>query len=217
MDQVWDLIRHLINPQWILEHGGFWLLLFIIFAETGLFVGFFLPGDSLLFVTGMTLSINNHLSGMNVWEVVVVVIIAGILGNFTGFWFGKKSGPLLFKRKDSLLFKKKHLVAAHEFYEKYGGGAIVFARFLPFIRTFAPIIAGIVKMEFKKFSLYNIIGCVGWVGSMILAGYFLGRAIPGLQNHLELIVIGIVVITTGPVLVKLFLTKKKKTSSASTD
>lgn len=215
MDQVWELARHLINPQWILEHGGFWLLVFIIFAETGLFIGFFLPGDSLLFVTGMTLSINNHLSGMNVWEIVVVVIIAGILGNFTGFWFGKKSGPLLFKREDSLLFKKKHLVAAHEFYEKYGGGAIVFARFLPFIRTFAPIVAGIVKMKFRKFSLFNIIGSVGWVSSMILAGYFLGRAIPGLQDHLELIVIGIVVITTGPVLIKLFLTKRKKTTAAS--
>lgn len=215
MDQVWELARHLINPQWILEHGGFWLLVFIIFAETGLFIGFFLPGDSLLFVTGMTLSINNHLSGMNVWEIVVVVIIAGILGNFTGFWFGKKSGPLLFKREDSLLFKKKHLVAAHEFYEKYGGGAIVFARFLPFIRTFAPIVAGIVKMKIRKFSLFNIIGSVGWVSSMILAGYFLGRAIPGLQDHLELIVIGIVVITTGPVLIKLFLTKRKKTTAAS--
>lgn len=217
MDQFWDLIKHLINPQWILEHGGLWLLIFIIFAETGLFIGFFLPGDSLLFVTGMTLSITNHISGLNVWEVIVMVILAGILGNFAGFWFGKKSGPLLFKREDSLLFKKKHLVAAHDFYKKYGGGAIVFARFLPFIRTFAPIVAGIVKMDVKKFALFNVIGCVGWVAIMILAGYFLGRAIPGLQDHLDLIVIGIVVITTAPILIKVLTSKKKKEAPVSTE
>jgi membrane-associated protein len=209
MDQYWELFKHLINPQWILEHGGLWLLIFIIFAETGLFIGFFFPGDSLLFVTGMTLSINNHISGMNVWEVTVLVILAGILGNYAGFWFGKKSGPLLFKREDSLLFKKRHLVAAHEFYEKYGGGAIVFARFLPFIRTFAPIVAGIVRMDFKKFSVFNMIGSVAWVSSMVLAGYFLGKAIPGLQEHLELIVLAIILLTTGPILVKLLFRKKK--------
>jgi membrane-associated protein len=209
MDQYWELFKHLINPQWILEHGGLWLLIFIIFAETGLFIGFFFPGDSLLFVTGMTLSIGNHISGMNVWEVTVLVILAGILGNYAGFWFGKKSGPLLFKREDSLLFKKRHLVAAHEFYEKYGGGAIVFARFLPFIRTFAPIVAGIVKMDFKKFSVFNIIGSIAWVSSMVLAGYFLGKAIPGLQEHLELIVLAIILLTTGPILIKLLFGKKK--------
>jgi membrane-associated protein len=212
MDQVWELIRHLINPQWILEHGGLWLLLFIIFAETGLFIGFFFPGDSLLFVTGMTLSINNHISGLNVWEVTLLVTLAGILGNYAGFWFGKKSGPLLFKREDSLLFKKKHLVAAHEFYEKYGGGAIVFARFLPFIRTFAPIVAGIVKMDYKKFSVFNIVGCVAWVFIMILAGYFLGKTIPGLQEHLELIVLVMILITTAPIIIKLLWKKKPRAS-----
>jgi membrane-associated protein len=210
MDQAIEFFKHLINPQWILEHGGLWLLLFIIFAETGLFVGFFLPGDSLLFVTGMTLSLNNHISGFNVWEVIALVMLAGFLGNFAGYWFGKKSGPLLFKREDSFLFKKRHLIAAHEFYEKYGAGAIVFARFLPFIRTFAPIVAGIVKMEYRKFTIFNFLGCVAWVSSMILIGYFLGKAIPGLEKHLELIVLGIVVITTGPVLIKLLFTKKKR-------
>lgn len=211
------MVKHLINPQWILEHGGLWLLLFIIFAETGLFIGFFFPGDSLLFVTGMTLSINDHISGLNVWEVIFLVIMAGILGNFAGYWFGKKSGPLLFSRDDSLLFKKKHLVAAHEFYQKYGGGAIVFARFLPFIRTFAPIVAGIVEMKLKKFSFFNVVGCIAWVAAMILAGYFLGRAVPGLQDHLDLIVIGIVLITTGPILIKVLLSRKKKNAPASTD
>lgn len=209
MDQAWELIKHLINPQWILEHGGLWLLLIIIFAETGLFIGFFFPGDSLLFVTGMTLSATLHISGFNTWEIIAMVIIAGILGNFVGYWFGKKSGPMLFRREDSLLFKKKHLIAASDFYKKYGAGAIVFARFLPFIRTFAPIVAGIVKMEFKKFTLFNMIGCIAWVSFMILAGFYLGKAIPGLQEHLEWIVLGIVVITTGPVLFKLLFKTKK--------
>ncbi len=207
---MWDFLQHIINPQWILEHGGLWLLLLIVFAETGLFLGFFLPGDSLLFVTGMTLSLQNHISGMNVWEVTLLITLAGILGNYVGYWFGRKSGPLLFKREDSLLFKKKHLFAAHEFYEKYGGGAIFLARFLPFIRTFAPIVAGIVKMNFRKFSLFNILGSVVWVFFITLAGYFLGKAIPGLEEHLLIIVIAMVVITTGPVLYKLLFGKLKK-------
>ncbi len=209
MGNAWEMLQHLINPQWILDHGGLWLLLVIIFAETGLFLGFFLPGDSLLFVTGMTLSLNNHISGLNVWETVILVTLAGILGNFAGYWFGKKSGPLLFKRKDSLLFKKKHLLAANEFYEKYGGSAIVLARFLPFIRTFAPIVAGIVKMGFKKFGIFNVIGCIAWVAIMILGGYYLGKAIPGLQDHLFIIVIAMVVVTTAPVLFKILFGKKK--------
>lgn len=209
MGQTWDLIKQLINPQWILDHGGLWLLLIIVFAETGLFVGFFFPGDSLLFVTGMALSVNNHISGFPVWVVVLMVSLAGILGNYAGYWFGRKSGPLLFSRKDSLLFKKRHLITAHEFYEKHGGGAIVFARFLPFIRTFAPIVAGIVVMDFKKFSIFNIIGCIAWVCLMILSGFFLGRSIPGLKDHLDLIVIVLVIVTTGPVLFKIFFGKKK--------
>lgn len=217
MEHAWEFIQHLINPQWILEHGGLWLLLIIVFAETGLFLGFFLPGDSLLFVTGMTLSINNHISGMNVWEVIACVTLAGILGNFAGYWFGNKSGPLLFKRKDSLLFKKKHLIAAHEFYEKHGGGAIVLARFLPFIRTFAPIVAGIVKMDLKKFALFNIVGCIAWVTVMTLSGYYLGKAIPGLEEHLLIIVLVIIVVTTAPVLYKIIFGKNKnsKTSLSS--
>ncbi len=214
MENVWEFLQHLINPQWILNHGGLWLLLIIVFAETGLFLGFFLPGDSLLFVTGMTLSLNNHISGLNVWEVVALVALAGILGNFAGYWFGKQSGPLLFKRKDSLLFKKKHLIAAHDFYEKHGGGAIVLARFLPFIRTFAPIVAGIVKMHFRKFSLFNIIGCIAWVTVMILGGYYLGKAIPGLEKHLFLIVVVMVVVTTGPVLYKIIFGKNKNSKTS---
>jgi len=143
--------------------------------------------------------------------VVLLVAVAGILGNFVGYWFGKKSGPLLFKREDSLFFKKKHLIAAHEFYEKHGGLAIIFARFLPFIRTFAPIVAGIVKMDYRKFTLFNIIGCVLWVSMMMCAGYFLGISFPWLGDHLEWIVVGIVFVTTAPVIFRLLFGSRKST------
>ncbi|HEY6082293.1 MAG TPA: VTT domain-containing protein [Chitinophagaceae bacterium] len=208
MDHLIEIFKHLINPEWILNHGGLWLLVFIIFAETGLFIGFFLPGDSLLFVTGMVLA-KTIISGLGVVPVLILVSIAGVLGNFAGYWFGKKSGPLLFKKEDTFLFKKRHLIAAHEFYEKHGGGAIIFARFLPFIRTFAPIVAGIVQMEFKRFAFYNITGSLAWVFTMILSGYFLGRAFPWLGNHIELIVLGLILITTAPVILKLLTVKKK--------
>ncbi|KAA2241597.1 DedA family protein [Chitinophaga agrisoli] len=210
MDQITELFKHLINPQWIIEHGGIYLLLLIIFAETGLFVGFFLPGDSLLFVAGIYGGLLSE-SFFNVPFALIMfmIAVAGVLGNVVGFWFGRKSGPLLFSRKDTLLFKKKYLYQAKEFYEKHGGGAIFLARFLPIVRTFAPIVAGIVQMDGKKFMLYNIVGSFAWVFSMMLAGHYLDKAFPSLKEHLELIILVIVLITTLPVLIKLFFGKTK--------
>ncbi|RAJ87502.1 membrane-associated protein [Chitinophaga dinghuensis] len=210
MDQIIELFRHLINPKWIIDHGGLYLLVAIIFAETGLFVGFFLPGDSLLFLAGFYgKEICASFHDAPFFIVMLVIALAGVLGNMVGFWFGRKSGPVLFKRKDSLLFKKKHLYQAKEFYDRYGGGAIFFARFLPIIRTFAPIVAGIVGMERKRFMFFNIVGSFSWVFSMMLAGYFLGKKFPGLKDHLELIVIILVLITTLPVILKLVFGKAK--------
>jgi membrane-associated protein len=218
--------KDLVNPMFYIIYGGLWLLLFIVFAETGLFVGFFLPGDSLLFVAGIY---SNNLAhellksfGLGEWRfewidlflLISLISIAGILGNAVGFWFGKKIGPTMFHWRDRFLFKKKYLYDAHEFYEKHGGGAIIFARFLPIVRTFAPIVAGIVGMDGKKFSFFNTIGCIAWVFSMIIAGHFLQKWIYSqfdfdLKKHLEVIVLGIVVVTTAPVLIKLFTGKKK--------
>jgi membrane-associated protein len=143
-----------------------------------------------------------------------LITIAGVIGNFVGYWFGRKSGPFLYERKDSFFFKKKHLMQAHDFYERNGGGAIIIARFVPFVRTFAPIVAGIVKMDRKKFAYFNFLGCVLWVGSMLLGGHFLQRFIMNqfnfdLKEHLEVIVIGIVVVTTFPVIWKVLVPKKK--------
>lgn len=211
----------LLQPQFYIEHGGLWLLLFVVFAETGLFAGFFLPGDSLLFVAGIYSSnLANEIfpTGNEYLDLVVLLVLiaaAGIIGNATGYWFGKKVGPAMYGWKENLLFKRHYLTQAHDFYEKYGGRAIIIARFIPIIRTFAPIIAGIVGMDGKKFTFFNIIGCVSWVFSMLFAGHFLQKWILtqfgfDLKQHLEVIVLGIVLVTTAPVLIKLFSVRKTK-------
>lgn len=215
----------LLQPQWYINNGGLWFILFTVFAETGLFAGFFLPGDSLLFVSGIyshdlvktSLGIHNAGAFLDLMMLGVLISIAGILGNYVGYWFGRKSGPFLFQRKDTFLFKKKYLLQAKEFYEKHGGGAIVMARFLPVVRTFAPIVAGIVGMDKKKFSFYNIVGCIAWVFAMLFGGHYLQQLFLrwfqfDLKEHLEVIIIIIVLVTTTPVIMKLFFTKKKTTN-----
>ncbi|MBS1908426.1 MAG: VTT domain-containing protein [Bacteroidetes bacterium] len=214
--------HELLNPAFYIENGGLWLFLFIVFAETGLFAGFFLPGDSLLFVAGIYsndlimqgLNINTGSDFLQLLILTLLVIISGVLGNSVGYWFGLKSGPTLYNRKDSFFFKKRYLEQAHDFYEKNGAGTIVVARFLPIIRTFAPIVAGIVKMDKKKFMFYNIVGCIAWAVTMLFAGHYLNSFIKSrynfdLKEHLEVIVLGIVAITTLPVIWKLFFGRKK--------
>jgi len=216
--------KDLLNPEFYIEHGGLWILLFIVFAETGLLAGFFLPGDSLLFVAGIySDKLGNEIMPggnefLHLLLLMVFISLAGILGNFVGFWFGKKSGPFLYHRKESFFFKKKYLNQAHEFYEKHGGTAIIFARFLPIIRTFAPVIAGVVDMDKKKFAYFNVVGSISWVAAMLLAGHFLQKFILNqfgfdLKQHLEVIVLGIVLITTLPVLIKLFSRTASKIQS----
>jgi membrane-associated protein len=211
----------LLNPEFYIQNGGLWLFLFIVFAETGLFAGFFLPGDSLLFVAGIY---SNELARevfhtgndfLNLVLIIVLVVIAGVAGNWVGYWFGARSGPYLFRREDTFFFKKKHLFAAKDFYDKYGGSAIVFARFLPFIRTFAPIVAGIVGMDKKKFAYYNIAGCIAWAVAMLSAGhylymFFLKKFNFDIKEHLEAIVILIILVTTAPVLWKVFSRRAHK-------
>lgn len=212
--------KDLLNPMYYIINGGLLLLLFIVFAETGLFAGFFLPGDSLLFVAGIYsgnlgrefLKWLGLLQYQNEWfdliMLVALISLAGILGNMVGYWFGRKSGPYLFQRKDTFFFRKKYLYQARDFYEKHGGGAIIFARFLPLVRTFAPIVAGIVNMERKKFMFFNIVGSFIWVFSLIFAGHFLYKVVLNqfhvdLRKHLEVIVLVIVAITTLPVAIKM--------------
>lgn len=234
----------LLQPQWYVDNGGLWLLLFIVFAETGLFVGFFLPGDSLLFVAGIYAheiktkagelkpGLGNQVLewfGLNYpdysyWFDLLLLIglisLMGILGNMVGYWTGRKVGPAMYNWRDRFLFKKRYLRQAHDFFEKHGGVAIIGARFLPFIRTFTPIVAGIVQMDKKKFHFFNMAGCIAWVTTMVLGGFFLQKWILkqfdfDMKEHLELIVLGIVLVTTAPVIIKMFsLSKKKKKDQA---
>jgi membrane-associated protein len=200
--------------EWIITNGGLYFLLFVIFAETGLLIGFFLPGDSLLFAAGIYISdLAKEFFDLHFSVIIVLVIIASILGNIVGYWFGRKAGPLLYERKETWLFRKKHLVRATEFYHQYGKATIFLAKFLPIIRTFAPIVAGIVKMDRPTFIFYNIIGSIAWVSSMMLGGHFLQAWVLkefnfSLKDHIEAITIVIILITTLPVLYKLFFAKK---------
>jgi membrane-associated protein len=210
METIIEFLNNLIDPGWIVQHGGLYFVALIVFIETGLFFGFFLPGDSLLFIAGMIIA--NTLSPFAVPVINLVywiglITLAGVLGNFAGYWFGKKSDRFLF-RKDRWLFKRKYLVQAEEFYAKKGGGAIIIARFLPIIRTFAPIVAGMVGMKPSKFSLYNVLGSFLWVVTIVTAGFLLGEN-AWAKEHLEKIILGIVLLTTAPVLLKLLFRRKR--------
>src|ERR1700754_2002519 len=180
MEQFWDHLQNLTDAQSIISKGGFYLLLIVIFAETGLFFGFFLPGDYLLVLAGLLCA--THILDVDIFVLLSSLIAAGVLGNYTGYWFGYRTGPMLFKRNESFFFKKRYVTMAEEFYAKYGGMALVLGRFFPIIRTFAPIFAGVVKVNFRKFTIYNMAGSITWVNTFILSGYFLGRRYPQLKD-----------------------------------
>jgi membrane-associated protein len=196
MDGVFHFLKQLVNPESIINYGGIYLLLFVVFAETGLFIGFFLPGDSLLFTSGLLCS--TGIIKLHPSILIALIIIAAVAGNMVGYSFGKKVGPLLFRRESGILFRHEHLVTANEFYNKHGKNTIVLSRFLPIVRTFAPIIAGIVKLDYKKFFLYSFIGAFFWVNILVLTGYFLGKYIPGTKDYLGYIVIFLILITSIP-------------------
>ncbi|MEN9696724.1 MAG: hypothetical protein RLZ56_145 [Bacteroidota bacterium] len=210
----------LLQPQYYIEFGGLWLLLLVVFAETGLFFGFFLPGDSLLFVAGIYSAplAAQIFASQNEWVNLCILFsfisVAGILGNYVGYMIGKHVGPAMYDWRENLFFKKKYLIQAQEFYVKHGGRAIVIARFIPIVRTFAPIVAGIVGMDKKKFVFFNIVGSITWVATMLCAGHFLQAWILNhfqfdLKKHLEVIVLGIVFVTTVPVIIKVVTHKSK--------
>lgn len=202
MESLWEHLQNLTDAQAILSKGGFYLLLVVVYAETGLFFGFFLPGDYLLFMAGLLCA--TGFLDVHIAVLVLSLIAAGILGNFTGYWFGYRTGPVMLRRPDSLFFKKRYVTMADEFYQKYGGMALVLGRFFPIIRTFAPIFAGVVKVDFKRFTLYNVIGSVAWVVALTLTGYFLGRQYPQLRHYLQYIVFALIAVTTVPLLIAFF-------------
>jgi membrane-associated protein len=214
MQEFWNSLQHFIDPEKLLKEGGFYVVLFVIFAETGLFFGFFLPGDYLLFLAGMFVATGRL--DVNIYVLVLGLCVAAISGNFTGYWFGRKTGPVLYKRKDSLFFKKRYLLAAERYYRKQGAFALIMGRFVPIVRTFAPIFAGVVKLDIKKFALYNVTGAILWIASLTLLGYFLGRSFAEqIEQYLVYIIIGFILITTIPLVVT--FVKKRVNKSGSED
>jgi membrane-associated protein len=195
MQSLFDFLHQLRDVGGLIRWGGYVGLTAIIFAETGLLIGFFLPGDSLLVTAGLLAATTNDL---NVWLLGLLLSVASIIGNTVGYAIGKAAGPRLFSREDSLLFNKKHLYRAHEFYEKHGGKTIIIARFMPIVRTFVPVVAGMAQMGYRRYTIFNVIGGLGWIWSMLLLGYFLGRYIPGIDKHVEKVIILVVFLSLLP-------------------
>jgi membrane-associated protein len=200
-----EFLKQITDPQSIIHYGGLALLIFVVFAETGLLIGFFLPGDSLIFISGMFCVSKPELLGVSLTVLIFLLSSAAIIGNCVGYWFGKKVGPPLFNRSDSLIFKQKYLEITKAFYDKNGGKTLIFGRFLPIIRTFAPILAGIIKVDFKIFMIYNLVGAIAWISILSGIGFYLGTY-EWIQKNIGQIVIGLIVIT----LIPLFATAFKK-------
>ena len=199
MQSLVDLFHQLTNVRELVRVGGYVGLTTIIFAETGLLVGFFLPGDSLIVTAGL-LSAQPQF-GLNVYVLGLLLTVAAIIGNSVGYAIGRATGPRLFTRDDSLLFKKKHLYRAQDFYQKHGGKTLVIARFMPIVRTFVPVVAGLANMPLKAYTAYNVLGAVAWIWSMLFIGHFLGRVVPGIDRHIEPMILVIVALSLLPALI----------------
>ena len=206
---LFELLKELSNPEVIIQYGGLSLLLAIIFAENGLAIGFFLPGDSLVFIAGLVCATQPEILDIHVVNLLLLMICAAFLGSSAGYYFGYKIGPPIFSRQDSVLFNKKYIEMTRSFYEKHGGKTLILGRFLPIIRTFAPILAGVIRVDLKNFLTYNAIGAVLWVTPLVLAGFFLGREVPQIKEYLGYIILGFIFCTT-IILGRTYLKEKKK-------
>jgi membrane-associated protein len=211
-----QLFRSLTDPDGLRAFlttvfSGWWsyaLLFAIVFAETGLLVGFFLPGDSLLVTAGLVAATG----ALNIWWLNVVLIIAAVVGDSVGYAIGRRIGPRLFTREKSLLFNPAHVERTRRFYERHGAKTIVIARFVPIVRTFAPTVAGVGQMEYRRFIFYNVAGGVGWVLSMTWAGYLLGQSVPNIGDHIHLVVAIVIVLSLIPIAVELLRERRRRLS-----
>ncbi len=191
----------------LVRWGGYVLLVTIVFTETGLLVGFFLPGDSLLITAGLVAAAG----GLNIWWLNGVLMVAAIAGDSVGYAIGARLGPRLFTREKSFLFNPRHVERTRQFYERHGAKTIVLARFIPIIRTFAPVVAGVGEMRYRRFLLYNVVGGVGWVLSMTCAGFLLGRAIPNIDKYIHVVVIVVIVLSVIPIGVEILRERRRRT------
>ena len=205
MEWLWDLVHRIYDVEALVRIGGLMALIAIVFVETGLFLGFFLPGDSLLVTAGLFAARGD----LGLWSIFLFVSLAAIVGDTVGYTIGARTGPKIFTREDSLLFHKKHLITTKEFYDRYGGVTIIIARFMPIVRTFAPLVAGVGGMEYRRFVFYNVAGGVGWVVSMTSLGYFLGKAVPGIDRHIHVVIAVVIFLSLLPGIIKLAREKWK--------
>lgn len=206
---VLEFFKEMMNPESIIMYGGLSLLLFIVFAENGLAIGFFLPGDSLVFISGLICSTQPHLLDISIFWLCTSMILAAIAGSTAGYYFGYKIGPPIFNRKNSVLFNQKYIEMTRSFYDKHGGKTLILGRFLPIIRTFAPILAGVIRVDFKNFFIYNVLGAALWVTPLSLAGYYLGLKVPQIKEYLGYIILGFILVTT-VILTRTYIREKKK-------
>jgi len=215
MHQLVDLFHKIYNVEGLVQIGGIALIAAIIFAETGLMVGFFLPGDSLLVTAGIY-STSANPNGAPLFNIVwlnLVVMAAAIIGDTVGYWIGVKAGPKIFTRERSLFFSRKHLLRTKEFYERHGGKTIIIARFVPIIRTFAPVVAGVGKMSYRRFISFNVFGGIGWSLSMTLLGFTLGKVYPPITKQIDKVIIVIIAVSLMPMVISYLLNRKKAPSA----
>ena len=205
------MVRDLLDPEKIIQIGGLTLVTAIIFAETGLMIGFFLPGDSLLFTVGLFCALG--VLPVPIGMVLVVLSVAAIVGDQVGYWTGRVLGQRLFEKRESWFFKRKYLDQTRAFYHRWGKSAIILGRYVPIVRTFAPILAGVVGFPPRQFILYNATGGVLWIVSLTLAGYGLGSAFPWLRKYIELIALGIIILSILPV-VRAYLRERARTKAS---
>lgn len=205
MELLYGLLDGSVSLADLIRWGGYIILVAIVFCETGLLVGFFLPGDSLLITAGLVAATGT----LDIWLLNAFLIPAAIIGDSVGYAIGYRAGPHLFTKEQSLLFSRKHLLRTREFYEKYGGKTIVLARFIPLIRTFAPVVAGIGQMEYRRFLFYNVFGGILWVASLTWAGYLLGTLIPDISRYIHIVVIVVIMLSMVPVVVELWKARRR--------
>ncbi|MBI3826231.1 MAG: VTT domain-containing protein [Candidatus Rokubacteria bacterium] len=205
-----DLVHGLLSGQFddLVRWGGYTVLTAIVFAETGLLIGFFLPGDSLLITAGLVAAAG----ALNVWLLMALLIVAAIVGDTTGYWIGARLGPRLFTRPRSLLFNPAHVERTRRFYARHGAKTIVIARFVPIVRTFAPVVAGVGQMPYRRFVVYNVAGGIGWVASMTGAGYLLGQTIPDVGRHIHVIVGVVIVLSVLPIALELWRERRRRST-----
>ena len=205
MELLYGLLDGSVSLADLIRWGGYVILVAIVFCETGLLVGFFLPGDSLLITAGLVAATGT----LDIWLLNLLLIPAAIIGDSVGYAIGYRAGPRLFTKEESLLFSRKHLLRTREFYERYGGKTIVLARFIPLIRTFAPVVAGIGQMQYRRFLFYNVFGGFLWVVSLTWAGYLLGTLIPDISRYIHIVVVVVIVLSMIPVVVELWTARRR--------